>query len=212
MKVLVVSEGIHELGSEHPGSERISPLSRLVERICGDAITLELSHAKLNDPRRARVQQGKGGPFLKKTLAWLREAEREGHEALVLVMDRDDDSSRIRQFDEAQADSRIGLRRAFGVAIRSFDAWILADETALSKALGAQVPCQKSPEEDPDPKETCIGLCKSSPTPPRLRDLYADVLGAVSIDRLEERCPNGFGPFRKRVEALTRPLPKSPAI
>lgn len=45
--------------------------------------------------------------------------------------------------------------RALGMAIRSFDAWMLADDGVLTLVLGKPIDTQPSPEKNRDPKEAC---------------------------------------------------------
>jgi hypothetical protein len=197
MKVLVVSEGPHELGdSEHEGA-----LVILVRRILGNRA--DCSVVDVRDPGvRVHLRPGETGGFRKRALGWLRYAERQGFEALVLVIDQDGYKERERQIAEAQSDSRLALPRALGVAIRSFDAWILADEKALSRVLRFQVSCQKAPEEIRDPKAVCRQLLQEGGDILPQRELYADTLRLVAIELLEQRCPRGFAPFAQRMRSL----------
>jgi hypothetical protein len=76
------------------------------------------------------AHHGKGQGYFKKALRWILEAERRGYDALVLVIDQDNTPERVQEINKAQNDQRVTLRRALGVAIRTFDAWMLADEQA----------------------------------------------------------------------------------
>ena len=132
----------------------------------------------------------------------MRYAEREGYDALILVIDQDNQPERIQQFTDAQK-TDIGLRRrALGVAIHTFDAWILADERALSQILNDAISAQSRPEEIRDAKERCDQLLANSNTALSQSEFYAAVASKVKVDTLEERCPKGFAPFAERVRSL----------
>ena len=50
------------------------------------------------------------------------------------------------------------LPRALGLAIKSFDAWVLADEVAMSTIVGHTVDRQRDMESLRDPKLICKGI------------------------------------------------------
>jgi hypothetical protein len=135
---------------------------------------------------------------------WLNRAHREGFDALVLVIDQDNpEERRQQQLDRAQDDLRFPIRRALGVAIRTFDAWMLADERALSALSGCDVPRQRDPEGLSDPKLVCRklregGECSDVST----SEFYAHLAEHLELSWLEQRCPKGFRPFAERVRKL----------
>jgi hypothetical protein len=88
-----------------------------------------------------------------------------------------------------------------GVAICTFDAWMLADEQALRIALATAVQRQKSPEMIKDPKRICQALRNQSRFA-GLPDLYAAVADAIDVETLIDRCPKGFAPFAQRARQL----------
>lgn len=192
MRVLLVSEGKHE---------ESGALEALARRAA--ARITSCSWDRVNN-RRIETQPGKGGAFFKRALRWILEARKSGFDALVLVIDEDGDRERIRQFAQAQQEfeTTYHFPRALGIAIRSFDARILADEKALSDALRCAVQCQPLPEENRDPKADCVALRDASGTEIPLRDLYSEVAKRIDLERLAERCPKGFGVFAARLKSL----------
>lgn len=190
MKVLIVSEGKHE---------RCGAIQALVTRLATNDLALDYDRVSRPD---IHAHHGKGRGYYKRALRWLFEAAKRGHDALVLVIDEDGRSERVEQINQAQKTELNPLRRAFGVAIRTFDAWMLADEEALTEVLGLQVQRQSDPERERDPKGVCKDLLDSSPRPMSQSQMYAAVADRTSIQRLEERCPRGFAPFAGRVRAL----------
>lgn len=197
MKILVVSEGKHELGdAEHEGA-----LIVLVRR----ALTkpAEFVAERVSDPKvRVHWRRGEGQGFLKRPLAWLRFAERNGFNALLLVSDQDGSQERAREIAAAQSDGRVPLPRALGVAVRTFDAWMLADEQALSQVLGREVSRQKDPEGIRDPKHVCRQLLDSGGNPMSQAEFYAAVSNLANLKFVAERCPRGFAPLADRIRGL----------
>ncbi|MFO0838838.1 MAG: hypothetical protein U1D55_09950 [Phycisphaerae bacterium] len=188
MKMLLVGEGNHELGGA---------LKYLVERLIGRAIDPDQrrwNHASY----RQHAQRGETR-YAGRARAWIRTAQKEGFAALVLLIDRDGDDHRRRQFDEVQGDPAIRQPRALGVAVEEFDAWMLADEQALGGALNLpKLPRQPAPENVKDPKE----LCESLRPGVSWREVYATIGNRASLELIEKRCPKGFAPFAARVRAL----------
>lgn len=149
------------------------------------------------------MRPGKADGYERRALGWIRYAERTGYDAIIFVIDQDGDLERQPQLDKVQGDQRTEFRRALGVAIKTFDAWMLADETALSAGLVRQIQPQPDPETLADPKSVCRSLCAAGEEPAaRLTELYSAIAQAVRIEALERRCPKGFVPFANRVRAL----------
>ncbi len=195
MKVLIALDGKHEEGlRDHPGA-----LETIVFRLLDRSASAKIERSKRKD---IHAFHGKGKGYAKKALRWMLEAQREGYEALVLVIDQDGFLDRTWQFDEAQEDSRAHIRRALGVAIRSFDAWMLADERALSRTLETNVERQKNPEDNRRPKEECKALLRASLIVMSQTEMYARVSRELDLAVLEESCPRGFAPFASRVRRL----------
>jgi len=197
MKVLLVSEGKHELGSDETEGALAILVRRLIDR------HVEFEQEKVSNSKvRVHIRHGKQDGYTKRALAWVRYAEREGFEAMVLVIDQDNQPDRVRQFAEAQQVDSIPLRRALGVAIRTFDAWMLADEQALSGVLEYTVPTQPAPETITDPKDVCARLRDGSDYGMSLTEMYSAVAQRTDLEALRTRCPNGFAPFADRVGML----------
>jgi hypothetical protein len=192
MRVLVVCEGIHE---------NTGALGALICRLNGHVTALDYDRVQ-NTPRRIH---GRGGGYFKRAIGWLMEAERRGYDALVLLIDQDGYDDRIAEFDRAQEHlDQSRLSRALGVAIQTFDAWMLADAKALSQVLGTTIDTQRAPEDIGDPKSRMIQLARDAGKPAGLREVYAAIAAAVRIEELESRCRNGFVPFAERVRTLQR--------
>ncbi len=198
MRVLIVSEGKHEIGS----LGQVSALEILVSRLLGRKP--EFERRKVSDPEvHAHRQPGIHDGYEKRALAWMRFAERMGYCAIVLLVDEDEQKHRRLELDKAQDNAKIEVRRALGIAVRTFDAWFLADEKALSTVLCRIIPCQRNPEKFSEPKEQCRKLLDGSPAVElSTAEFYAQVARHVDLEVLETRCEKGFQTFAYRVRAL----------
>ena len=193
MKVLIVAEGKHE---------RSGSLETLVRRLLSCDLQFDVDDIH----RRLSPLHGIGGfDYCKRALQWIQEAQKRGYDAIVLLLDEDGYPDRIKGINQAQVrlSKTTMLPRALGVAVRTFDAWMLSDEKALSDALNRIVPCQPFPEGIRDPKSVCQQLRDDSPDCELgLAEIYALVAEKARLEMLEQRCPSGFKPFAERVRAL----------
>lgn len=187
MRVLVVSEGKHE---------QAGALENLLRRLGGDRATFAFDRVSSSS---IHAFHGKGAGYFKRALRWLLEAEKRGLDALVLLIDQDGHSDRSEQIRDAQDSSLSQLPRAMGVAVRTFDAWMLADETALTDVLGCPVDRQAEPETIRDPKQVCASLLTNSQNQMAQSEMYARVAQRLDVAVLVSRCPSGFRPFAERV-------------
>jgi hypothetical protein len=191
MKVLLVGEGPSELRGA---------LEALVRRLGLAAAEFETDYANRAD---LHAHHGMGRGFFKRALRWMQRAQQLGYDVLVLVIDEDGKPERSKEFADAQQDSRFTIPRALGVAIRTFDAWMLADEKALSVVLGMNVSRQRTPEGIKDPKSVCGELHENSDGSLSLTKMYAAIAEIIDVELLHERCPKGFAPFAQRVRELS---------
>lgn len=191
MRVLVVAEGRHELGGA---------LELLIRRLATQPLECSferVSHGNIH------VHRGKGREYFKKAIRWMLEAEKRDFDGVVLVIDQDNYPERKRELDDAQQHVQItSIPRALGVAIRSFDAWMLADERALASVLQCAVSAAPAPEEINDPKGFCATVLRKSGRDLSQTEMYAAVARTAEISLLMRRCPHGFAPFADRVRKL----------
>jgi len=191
-----VSEGLHE------GS---GALEAFVRRVVPTAT--EYVFRRIKDSR-FRVHHGKDSGLFKRAVAWMLEARDDAFDAVVLVIDEDDDANRARELTKAQEDTKHapGMPRAMGVAVRTFDAWMLADEVVLSQVLRCQVLRLPDPERERDPKRRCVDLRDQAAIDLSQRDMYADIARQVDLHVLATRCPSGFGTFLARLRSCAETL------
>ena len=190
MRVLVVAEGKHEL---------YGALGNLLEKLGGDGSSFDYDRVSNNT---IHAFHGIGNGYFKRALRWLKEAEKKGADALILLIDEDGKRERIEQIQEAQDSLLSQLPRAMGVAIRMFDAWMLADEKALTEVLGDNINRQSNPETIRKPKQVCAKLLEDSQIQISQSEMYARVSCKINIDILCDRCQSGFSPFATNVRNI----------
>jgi hypothetical protein len=190
MTVLVVAEGKHELSGA---------LENLLKRLGGDNAVFEFDRVS---NKNIHAFHGKGKRYFKRAFRWLKEAEKKGADALILLIDEDGKRERIEQIQEAQDSLLSQLPRAMGVAIRMFDAWMLADEKALTEVLGNNVNRQTNPETIGNPKQVCAKLLADSQIQISQSEMYASVSSKINIEILCDRCKSGFKPFATYVRNI----------
>ena len=187
MKVLIVSEGQHERGTDPQADleQRNSALEQIVQRLA--TMDIECDHDRVQNPM-LHTHRGKGQGFTKRAVRWMRHAQKQGYDALILLIDEDGHSNRIREIDEAQV-HELGIgRRALGVA--------------LTSVLDQQISKQKTPENMREPKSVCRSLLESAGNSMAQREMYFALAKDADLDVLEKRCPKGFAPFAERVKQL----------
>jgi len=196
VRVLLVAEGEHE---------RSGALENLVERLGGGEASF--TPARVSDDR-VHAFHGTGDGHTKRALGWLEWARQEEYDALILLIDQDrPEEKRSEQIRKAQEywdpdEPASNLPRAMGVAIKMFDAWMLADENALTEVLGCTVARQRNPETIRKPKKVCQKLLENGVNQMAQRDMYAEIALRLDLGILSSRCPKGFRPFAERVRGV----------
>jgi hypothetical protein len=190
MKVLLVGEGIHE---------ESGALQAIVERLAGRELDCDFARVQ---SANIHTHHGKTTGMQKKAIRWMLDARKRGYDAVVFLIDEDGDRNRIYQIECAQENQTSNIGRAVGVAVRTFDAWMLADEKALTSVLCRTVDRPPEPERIRNPKQECGALLLNSSLNLAQRQFYAAIAKLIDLDRLAERCPIGFGPFASRVKKL----------
>lgn len=190
MRILLVGEGPSELNGA---------LENLVRRLGVTVAGIDTDRVSQGE---IHAHHGKGRGYFKRAVRWMLEAQKRGYDTLILVIDQDGRPERTREIDDAQQYAGTSVQRALGVAIRTFDAWMLADDKALTNVLGLTVSRQPDPESIVDPKGVCRGLLDESDCSFRQTEMYAAIAEVVDIAALEARCPKGFASFAQRVRGL----------
>ena len=213
MRILVVGEGAHEVPPPAEQEEGVSSPSGALAIFVSRLLTGEneyvydrvrrVKELRKKMPGAKRLHGVRGRQGMKRTsLLWMLHAEQTGYDALVLVVDNDRQPDRIKEINEAQDSDHVRISRALGVASESFDAWILADEVALKWVLDRPVETQPDPESIAHPKPRCEELASNASNDLALREVYAAVAERADLNKLKQRCPDGFAPFAERVKTL----------
>jgi hypothetical protein len=192
MRILIVSEGPHELHGALP---------RLVRRLLDTEVEFETEPVRSRKVR-LNFRPGKSETYEKRFLAWIDYAEIREFDAIVIVVDEDGQKDRNRGARLAQEAEVPALPRAVGVAIRAFDTWMIADREAWASVVGAPVKRFAKPEQVRKPKDHAAEALQRSGRPARQREVYEAVADRLDLEELERRCPRGFQPFAERVREL----------
>jgi hypothetical protein len=151
---------------------------------------------------RVHMRAGKSLNYEHRAVGWLKYAADHGFNGLVLLIDQDGQKDREAGLAAAQSNSLFELPRAMGVAVQAFDAWMLADETALTQAFKQVVNRQPAPETIANPKGAFQQLMHELGPQTTQTDLYLASAKLVNIDVLLDRCPRGFKTFYERLRTM----------
>src|SRR5215217_4681415 len=110
MRILLVGEGASELGGA---------LETLVRRLGFSDVQVDSDRVS---KQQIHAHHGRGQGYFKRAVRWMLEAGKRGYDAVVLLIDEDGRPERVTELRDAQEYSKSPVRRAFGVAIRTFDA------------------------------------------------------------------------------------------
>jgi len=113
-------------------------------------------------------------------------------------------------------DQRILNRHAGGLAIKNFDTWLLADSDKITAWLQVALPAdlpqnlETLPGNAKEILENAVGQSMYTPTHAGngSRELKArwELARLVDLERIKERCPQGYGKFMMTVCAVARGL------
>jgi hypothetical protein len=214
LRVLLVSEGRHELGGCPDGfaaDDALPPLATLVRRIINKDAPVRFFCRRGKNIRK--VHCGKmGSEWGKKVYSaiWHAANSKDGQtfDAVVVVVDRDgpknaDRLSHMKQGRNEFGDSRFPC--ALGVAVESFDAWMIADPHGIAAAHGDAEKAHARPEETRQPKDaadTIFGTSGGSGLGPK----YTIVAQNADLANLAQACPKGFAPFAEEVRQRIAPV------
>ena len=198
MRVLIVSEGEHELGT--PAEPDCCALCELIRRLLPPEPEVSIETRRIRDFRNH--VHGKGSGLFKKLIHILQQAQRQGFDALCLLIDQDEQKSRRNDINLAQQYQQVTIPRALGLAVQTFDAWFLADHQVLGEVLGQRIPLQPCPEQLRNPKAEIQAFLQRTNVSESQRRLYHRIAERLDLSKLATQCPDGFAPFAERVKDL----------
>lgn len=202
LRIAIFGDGEFELGQVgrvYSSSEQLPALPCLVHRLLGSPVRASyvprlfrkvlVTHRKLDLGAKAKQA--------------IRQAEREGYQAVVIVIDRDRQKAQEKNVPLARARDAMAESGfppcAVGVAVETFDAWMIVDGGAVQEAGGDGANCHGSPEglagkegTGHHPKDWAARLLGGHGG---LGAKYAIIASKVDLNLLEKRCPDGFADF-----------------
>jgi uncharacterized protein DUF4276 len=204
LRIALYAEGGGETGhgpgfGEILSEEELGPAHDLVRRCITEAKALPEGAVLFQRPLRLRGKTPRGSDLLvatsaRKLLAWPPGSR--APEFAVFLVDGDGDPSRRATVEHATVGALV--ETVIGVATQEFEAWLIADDVAVSRAMGATFPTQKNPEEM-KPREAknvladAIGRAGSDP-----RVVRRTIARTCGLDVVSSRCPS----FRRLREDL----------
>ncbi|MBN1942655.1 MAG: DUF4276 family protein [Phycisphaerae bacterium] len=213
-RVLIACEGKHESGSQtgvalQPEGE-LPALPRLIHRVLAEPSAVEYTCTPFS---KVRHVPGKGHKWGRKVKRLILLAKADEYDAVVVLIDRDrkKNQDRLEPLKQARDEMMILFQScAVGTAIETFDAWMICDENAIENADGDKSHCHTTPESlagkegsGKHPKDRAARIFGSGKG---LANHYQTIAEHIDMNRLAERCPDGFAPFRKDVESRIVPL------
>ncbi len=142
----------------------------------------------------------RGHGFIRELPIFCRRLREDGVDIVVAVVDTDNTriNERLRLLREAKelcAQGQIAVCIAEGLAVRSVEAWLLADEQAIFDVFGgkrADVSFSSAPENDPSPKRTLNNIVRTLTNGREVTFVsFADELAErIDLERLRRRCPH----------------------
>ncbi len=180
-----------------------------------------LVHRLCDRPSSMRVRR-RPLPFLQGKGVWqkLRSAKRQafnsGSAGPVFVLDTEGNHpGQLEQLRRGRDFELPNYPAAIGVAHPCIEAWLLADASAISRALELEHPVEVPPEP-----ETLPAPCKDRTQNPKIRlarcaglnrHLSATETTQIArtirdLDAIRNRCPMSFAPFADEVRRIIRPI------
>ncbi len=113
MKVLLVSEGPHELGHQ---DDKSSALDQIVRKVLPKEVKIE--RRRVSDPvvQTVRLKGTHSENYEKRLLSWIHWAQKQAYRAIVLVIDEDGYADRRHGVEHAQVSTVANIPRALGIA------------------------------------------------------------------------------------------------
>lgn len=207
VRVVLLAEGFGETGGvvtllPAPGQRldeaMLGPAHTLVARALAQTWNVPTATVRFEAPlRTTRGTIARGGELLdrgilRRILLWAKPTQRPDL-AIVLV---DADGTRDRKTVLTRHTNDLPGNRLIAVAVQEFEAWLLADEQALRRVLGGDIPSASAPEalRPGEAKKRLNDLCDARAGEgdrKRFRREVRQGLGAdASLDAIGRACPS----------------------
>ena len=212
MRVFVVGDGMYDVGecrNQVIDGPDLPALPEIIQKLLPRSKDVQFVCSTIKEIRTR--QSGGAGPLnKKKVIAAVLQASRHKADAVVFVIDRDGDRQRMQELNAGRREisPQDFLPIALGMAVETFDAWMIADAGALRHVEGCErAEAHPSPESldggrgtQQHPKDYAIRQVGAD----RLWDKYACIAKFIDIAHLERVCPQGFQPFANEVRSNLR--------
>lgn len=164
----------------------------------GEALVVLVKRISGVENRRVHMKGFRGcGKLCDKAGAHIESFSRQGATHFIICHDSDgDDPAEIRRKVQSSVGAKIDLKRVTHkiiVPVEELEAWIIADEVAINKAIPKLLIDEvKHPETIKNPKEWLIKKSQAS----RSRPLYAPAINNsqiakhIDIAKVERKCPS----------------------
>lgn len=212
VRVVVYAEGAGELAgskSLQPAAgsrlseEELGSAHLLVRRCLEKARGLDPAHVQFEEPlRTARGKVAKGSMLhgrdtLRPLLLWA-DPRKQPDLAIVLV-DADGDVGRQQQLEEMV--DGIPVTTVIAVAIQEFEAWLIADPSALKSVLRKPLSPPKPPEKlsRREAKELLQQWCEEHASSREPAELRRNLAEQCDLDTVAQKC-TAFASFLRRLE------------
>ncbi|MEM9806767.1 MAG: DUF4276 family protein [Cyanobacteria bacterium P01_D01_bin.56] len=212
--MVVHAEGPGDLGKTNwelsPGDslqpEDLGPAHIIVQRILSEGIQIPAPAIDFVEPLRTKTgARPKGSQLLKpRILDEILISWRLSQPLIILLVDSDDQQPDERTAILKNALTRNSLVGAVGVAVKEFEAWLIADANALGQVIGkvdnaCQLPeklaCQEAKQ---NLQKWTQDIAYSSRTS---IDIRRELASAMNLDTVANLCPS-FKAFRQELLAL----------
>lgn len=211
-RVVLYAEGVGELGGgiqPAPGDpipdEALGPAHDLVRRCLEVERRIPEAATTFVAPLRLRARQARGSDLLsreslRQLLSWPLKQRRP--DLAVVLVDADGDSGRQKLLQDYVADLLIS--KVVGVAIQEFEAWLLADVSAVSSTLGRTLQTTAEPESLERRKAKGIlndWVAEHSQEKDKALQLRRQIARLSDLDLIGRRC-RAFGDFRRALREV----------
>lgn len=217
MTALLFSEGVLDLGEGTPFADdsREGPLRVLIHNVLHDCDGLFLEARRLSKVHGDGERNGLRG-FALKAFRALRDAEREGKDAVFIVVDEDGrpKERRLERLQEGRAAANHQPASAIGVAQPMVEAWLMGDADGWQKCFGADAPAPPAnPEADTGnsssrryAKDVLWQLSQGHRGDDDRLTTYVRLAEQLDWRRVADACPRSFAPFAAEARANVAPV------
>jgi hypothetical protein len=206
----IVGEGKTDRGrgTDRPEAPTEGIIPVLVHRLCDRPDSMRVRRRPLP------FLQGKG--LWQKVRFAKRNAFNSGSAGLVFVLDTEGNHpGQLEQLQRGRDSELLDYRAAVGVAHPCVEAWLLADASAIARALGLtrRVDVPAEPEALPAPckdrdrnPKAILGRCAGRNRPLSSAETTGIVHAIRDLDSIRTRCPIGFAPFADEIVVIIKAI------